>query len=127
MRETGPHGYQSHDNRKGSDRIINRGEWNRTREDKGWIVMIRDIGSLGGLGVGSEVKGRTGLNSTPLLRLNPMRPALVGKLIKRVQISGEVGAGREGETEERKGEGEGGRVRGGSFKSSEAESNGGTR
>ena len=48
--------------RKGSDRIINRGEWNGTREDKGWIVMIRDIGSLRGLGVGSEVKDRMGLN-----------------------------------------------------------------
>jgi len=43
---------------------------------------IRNIGGFGGLGVGSEVKDRTGLNSTPLLWLNPMRPALVGKLIK---------------------------------------------
>jgi len=56
------------------------------------LEQIRDkrYRSIGGLGVGSEVKDGMGLNSTPLLWLNPMRPALVGKQIKQVQISGEV-------------------------------------
>ena len=54
------------------------------------MIRGKDIRSIRGLRVGSEVKDGTGLNSTPLLQPNLMRPALVGKLIKRVWISGEV-------------------------------------
>jgi len=53
---------------------------NRNKGDK--KIRDKNIGGIGGLRVGSEVD-RMGLNSTPLLWPNPMRPALVGKLIKR--------------------------------------------
>ena len=76
--------------RKGSrdERKQNRGDKKITgsegdkKSEKDRSEEIRNIGGFGGLGVGSEVKDGTGLNSTPLLQLNPMRPALVGKLIK---------------------------------------------
>jgi len=44
---------------KGRTEGVSRDEQNRNKEDK----KIRDIGGFGGLGVGSEVKDGTGLNT----------------------------------------------------------------
>jgi len=53
---------------KGRTEQVSRGEQKRDKGDKKIRVeqgMIRNIGSIGGLGVDSEVKDRTGLNTVP--------------------------------------------------------------
>jgi len=49
--------------RKGRTDIISRDEQNGTKK----IIEVRNTRGVGGLRVGSEVKDRTGLNSTPPL------------------------------------------------------------